>query len=209
MAHDAWGYSNGCRCSACTEGWRAYKAERGPDGRTRASRHHYRSFVRKNWSRLKSRTTKYWKKNTRTGRKRGEFIACPSAAAYQRHRKAGEDCAACRAAFAAYMRKNRRRPSVVRASRNGRRVRRARLKSVRIDRYSREAVWERDSGLCHLCNLPTPPPNGYDQPAPKMQPESFTVDHVIPISKGGADAFDNVRTAHFICNTRKSAKLAV
>lgn len=34
----------------------------------------------------------------------------------------------------------------------------------------------------------------------------LTVDHVIPLSKGGADTIDNMRPAHWICNVRKGNK---
>jgi 5-methylcytosine-specific restriction endonuclease McrA len=34
----------------------------------------------------------------------------------------------------------------------------------------------------------------------------FTVDHVIPVSKGGSDTFDNVRAAHNSCNRRRGVK---
>jgi len=35
----------------------------------------------------------------------------------------------------------------------------------------------------------------------------FTVDHVIPLKKGGMDTFDNLALACFHCNRRKSDKL--
>ena len=35
----------------------------------------------------------------------------------------------------------------------------------------------------------------------------LTVDHVIPLSKGGSDELENLRPAHWICNNRKSDKV--
>lgn len=36
-----------------------------------------------------------------------------------------------------------------------------------------------------------------------------SIDHLVPLSKGGLHSWDNVRLAHRICNTKKSAKLDV
>ncbi len=33
---------------------------------------------------------------------------------------------------------------------------------------------------------------------------SPTIDHVIPLAKGGYDTIENVKAAHFICNSKKS-----
>ena len=68
----------------------------------------------------------------------------------------------------------------------------------RIDVYE---VAERDLGVCHICG------DGVDlslAPSSRMGP---TLDHVIPISKGGLDSLENVRLAHWICNIRKSDSL--
>jgi 5-methylcytosine-specific restriction endonuclease McrA len=42
---------------------------------------------------------------------------------------------------------------------------------------------------------------------PRTSKEGLTVDHVIPISRGGNDEIANLRPAHWICNIRKSNKL--
>ena len=34
-------------------------------------------------------------------------------------------------------------------------------------------------------------------------PMSPTIDHIIPMSKGGGHTWDNVQIAHAICNSRK------
>lgn len=35
-------------------------------------------------------------------------------------------------------------------------------------------------------------------------PLSFTVDHVMPLNKGGTDTLDNKQAAHWLCNRLKS-----
>jgi len=37
-----------------------------------------------------------------------------------------------------------------------------------------------------------------------LDPHSFTIDHVIPIDKGGADVIENLQAAHRSCNRMKS-----
>lgn len=54
----------------------------------------------------------------------------------------------------------------------------------------------RDKGRCHLCSRRVP-----DKPWP--HPLSPSLDHVIPLSRGGAHDPANVRLAHLRCNTAK------
>lgn len=75
-----------------------------------------------------------------------------------------------------------------------------------IDLYK---LYQRDNGICHICG-------------DKCDFEDFTrgkngcfivgitypsIDHVIPISKGGMHSWDNVKLAHHYCNTLKSNKV--
>lgn len=62
-------------------------------------------------------------------------------------------------------------------------------------------VASRDSGLCHICG------DEVDLSLPRTSRMGATLDHVIPISKGGLDLLENVRLAHWICNIRKSDSL--
>lgn len=78
--------------------------------------------------------------------------------------------------------------------------RRARLAQVHHEPYTREQVLEKHGSVCHLCEVEI------DLALPSPNPLSFTLDHVSPISKGGADALFNVRPAHFGCNARKGAR---
>lgn len=50
---------------------------------------------------------------------------------------------------------------------------------------------------CHLCG------KEIDYAASHLEPLSFTIDHVIPINKGGQDTLENLAAAHRRCNLRK------
>lgn len=50
---------------------------------------------------------------------------------------------------------------------------------------------------CHLCGEPI------NYQADHLDPHSFTIDHIIPIAKGGADTLDNCAPAHRKCNRDK------
>ena len=64
-------------------------------------------------------------------------------------------------------------------------------------RISVDTLIERDGTNCHLCNEPV------DTLLPRNNRFGATIDHVIPISKGGLDELDNLKLAHWICNIRK------
>lgn len=76
-----------------------------------------------------------------------------------------------------------------------RRRRRARECGVRISRVRRYAIYERDEWTCHLCNFPV------DRTAEVPELEAPVLDHVIPLASGGSHSEDNLRTAHFWCNS--------
>lgn len=56
--------------------------------------------------------------------------------------------------------------------------------------------------VCALCGRPV------DKNLPFPNPWCATVDHIIPVAKGGhPSALDNLQLAHLICNQVKSSKL--
>lgn len=64
---------------------------------------------------------------------------------------------------------------------------------------------ERDKGVCHLCEGVTSY-NDYKRCDKEhfIVGESYpSIDHVLPVSKGGTHTWDNVRLAHHRCNTVK------
>lgn len=78
-------------------------------------------------------------------------------------------------------------------------------KAQRVDNISLKRLYKRDSGICYICggkcdwNSQAISKNGNPYPG-DLYP---VIEHVIPISKGGLDAWDNVRLAHWKCNLEK------
>lgn len=89
-----------------------------------------------------------------------------------------------RAASSAWARAN---PDTV-AERNARY--RARKKDAYVAPVSRRAIYERDGGICGICQNPVP----FD---------AFHLDHIIPLARGGTHEPKNVQVAHGRCNNRK------
>ncbi len=66
-----------------------------------------------------------------------------------------------------------------------------------------EALWTTQSGLCALCGKPMLR-NRFDAPHARIWAKQRAMfDHVIPRSKGGADAAENLQLAHARCNKIK------
>lgn len=81
-------------------------------------------------------------------------------------------------------------------------ARRARKRSAFIEHVERDVVMERDKWRCHLCG------EGIPKSATWPNPRFGTVDHVLPLSCGGAHSYANVKAAHLSCNCRKGARPA-
>lgn len=63
-----------------------------------------------------------------------------------------------------------------------------------------DQLGDRDRWVCHLCRRRV----GRSFRAP--HPRSATFDHLIPIADGGTDAPENLRLAHFGCNSRRGSR---
>lgn len=72
-----------------------------------------------------------------------------------------------------------------------------RQKAISNPRISVELIAKRDSYLCHLCN------EIVDMEIKRTEKMGATIDHILPLSKGGLDTMENVALAHWICNIRK------
>ncbi|MGW1828810.1 HNH endonuclease [Streptomyces tubercidicus] len=79
--------------------------------------------------------------------------------------------------------------------------RRATLRGAERERISRAQVFARDGWKCHLCG------KGIDREAVAPEPLAPTLDHVLPLARGGGHTMINLRPAHFVCNSRKSDRL--
>jgi len=63
-----------------------------------------------------------------------------------------------------------------------------------LHKHEKEQIVEnlilRDGNVCYLCNL-------------TMPRDDMTIDHVMPLAKGGADEYRNYKLVHDICNVKK------
>lgn len=79
--------------------------------------------------------------------------------------------------------------------------RRALVEQARTDEtFTPSDVHERDDWTCKLCLLPIDPEIAWPD---SMSP---SVDHIVPLSRGGAHAMSNVQSAHLGCNSSKGDK---
>jgi len=86
---------------------------------------------------------------------------------------------------------------------------RARYRIKTVKRQSKTKVWRispeqvvKEYGeTCHICTKPI------DIALKRTHRYGLTVDHLVPLSRGGTDDMSNLRPAHWICNVHKSDKL--
>lgn len=62
-------------------------------------------------------------------------------------------------------------------------------------------VFDAHGWICHICG------GQIDKKAGREDWMRVTLDHVIPISRGGTHTWDNVAPAHYICNQNKGNRL--
>lgn len=63
-----------------------------------------------------------------------------------------------------------------------------------IEEFNRAAIIERDGSTCYLCGK-------------ELKPRQVTLDHVVPLSRGGSHTADNLRVCCLSCNRKKWDKL--
>ena len=68
-------------------------------------------------------------------------------------------------------------------------------------RISADVLIERDGNVCHICLTEI------DLSLARNNRFGATIDHVIPVSKGGADTLENMKLAHWICNIKKGNRV--
>ena len=79
--------------------------------------------------------------------------------------------------------------------------RRAQKLSREHEDIDRNRVFAADDFTCKLCGDPL------DMAAKFPAPLSPTIDHIIPLNKGGAHLYANVQAAHFVCNSAKGDRI--
>jgi 5-methylcytosine-specific restriction endonuclease McrA len=68
-------------------------------------------------------------------------------------------------------------------------------------RISADALIERDGNICRLCSTEI------DLNLARNSRWGATIDHIVPLSKGGSDELDNLQLAHWICNIKKGNRV--
>lgn len=98
------------------------------------------------------------------------------------------------------------RDCMIRASnRSGRAYRRRRERKLTYKAIPLKALVKRDGGICQICGEPVDSTDGwYDERDIFHIGRNYpTVDHIIPLTKGGDNTWDNVQLAHQHCNSAK------
>lgn len=75
-----------------------------------------------------------------------------------------------------------------------------RIKGIQVARLSADQILEHFGSVCYLCK------KDIDASLPRTSRYGLTIDHVVPLSKGGLDTMENLRPTHWICNILKSNK---
>lgn len=96
--------------------------------------------------------------------------------------------------YRAEMDRRRRLPS-----NTAKQERRARAEA-RVEHFDPLEVYERDGWMCRICG------SEIDRAVLRPDPLSASLDHVVPLSRGGDHTQENSVPAHLRCNIRKSAE---
>jgi len=82
------------------------------------------------------------------------------------------------------------------------RRRRARLLDAWVEDVDIAIVFERDEGLCGICA------EAIDLALDWPHRMSLTLDHIVPLARGGEHSYQNSQVAHAVCNSRKNDRIA-
>ena len=78
--------------------------------------------------------------------------------------------------------------------------RRARKRGVEVESVTPKDIYERDNWTCYLCG------KKINKTSKAPHPKSPSLDHVVPICKGGGHTPENIKAAHLQCNQSKGGK---
>jgi 5-methylcytosine-specific restriction endonuclease McrA len=74
------------------------------------------------------------------------------------------------------------------------------MRANRVELFDPWEVFERDGWVCRLCD------EMVDAELTHPDPQSKSLDHIIPVSRGGEHSRANTQLAHFRCNSSKNNK---
>jgi 5-methylcytosine-specific restriction endonuclease McrA len=96
--------------------------------------------------------------------------------------------------------RHNRHEDVKRSNRSVRKYkRRAIFKSQFVEPVYKKKIFERDKWRCKACKVKV---TDNTEDHKKMA----TIDHIVPLSRGGSHSMSNVQTLCFVCNSKKSSK---
>lgn len=89
------------------------------------------------------------------------------------------------------------------------RRRRAREHNAQVDPdITLAEVYNRDNGVCYLCGDGCKWDDYTERSGVRITGRLYpSIDHIVPLSKGGKHSWDNVRLAHHWCNAKKGTNL--
>lgn len=73
-------------------------------------------------------------------------------------------------------------------------TRRARKRGAYIEEVDPRTLYDMSLGICGICGK-------------ALKYEDMSIDHIIPLSKGGSHSYANTQAVHRICNTKKGTRL--
>lgn len=107
----------------------------------------------------------------------------------------------CKKCYRKHMRDNEDIYKFKETQRRNSRIRRARKRKAPSENYTTQEVYNKTNGVCGICG------ERIILGAKVNDPMRLTVDHIIPLSLGGTDYFNNVQPAHSICNSKKNNRI--
>lgn len=187
-------------CKACTAAYRKAHHERNREKYNNLSNKWYWDNIEVN--RAKSR--EYGAANREKARARGKAWrqANPERYRAKNERWATENPERRAAWLKSYYKDKWANDPEFRHRQNAKKLRRKRLLAGAVqETYTRLSVFEKDGWVCQLCG------GAIDPSLPWPDRMAASVDHIVPISLGGDDTFDNVQAAHSGCNSSKGNRV--
>lgn len=84
---------------------------------------------------------------------------------------------------------------------NSQQKRRALKNNSKFEKFKISEIFERDGYVCGICGY------GVNKDLTGRHPFAASLDHIIPLNKGGTHTKDNVQCSHFKCNIQKHTKI--